>query len=216
MKTFCPKRPQNVNIYDNYHNRMNREPITIVSGLPRSGTSLAMQMLDAGGFPLLTDQQRQPDPSNPRGYFEFEPIKRLRLDATWLESARGRAVKIIHLLLMDLPTDGRFTYRVLFLRRPLEEVLSSQEAMLLRQGKKAADADKLRPVYTQQLDQVRRWLTVHNCVTSLDLYYHDLLAAPGAAAVQVQTFLGSDLNLDAMAAVVAPDLCHHRSETPTA
>ncbi|MFL6515641.1 MAG: sulfotransferase family protein [Chthoniobacterales bacterium] len=195
---------------------MTLEPITVVSGLPRSGTSLAMQMLEAGGFPLLADQQRQPDPSNPRGYFEFEPVKRLRVDTTWLESARGRAVKIIHLLLMDLPTDGRFTYRVLFIRRPLQEVLSSQEAMLQRHGKNAADADKLGQVYAQQLDQVQQWLTGHHCFTSLDLHYHDVLAEPRAAAMQIQTFLGFNLNVETMAAAVAPDLCHHQSETPAA
>jgi hypothetical protein len=191
---------------------VNFDPITVVSGLPRSGTSLAMQMLAAGGFPVLTDGQRPPDPSNPRGYLEFEPVKRLHLDASWLEAARGRAVKIIHLLLMDLPIDGRFTYRVLFLRRPLQEVLSSQELMLKRQGKKAADAGKLGQIYAQQLDQVQRWMNGHNGVASLDLRYHDLLAAPRAAAGQIQTFLGLDLNLDAMAAVVAPDLCHHKAE----
>ncbi len=113
--------------------------ITVVSGLPRSGTSLMMQMLVAGGLPALTDAVRSPDESNPRGYFEFEPVKRLRTDASWLEQARGRAVKIIHLLLRELPTDGRFQYRVLFLRRPLEEVIASQSAMLARAGKASAE-----------------------------------------------------------------------------
>jgi hypothetical protein len=210
------KRSLNVNIYDNYHNQMNPEPITVVSGLPRSGTSLAMQMLVAGGFPVLADEERAPDPSNPRGYFEFEPVKRLRLDGTWLKAARGRAVKIIHLLLKDLPTDGRFAYRVLFLRRPLQEVLSSQELMLKRQGKKAGDANKVGQIYAQQLDQVQRWMDGNQCVTSLDLQYHDLLAVPRAAAVQIQTFLGCNLNLGAMAAAVAPDLCHHRIEIAAA
>jgi hypothetical protein len=169
-----------------------------------------MQMLAAGGFPVLTDEQRRPDPSNPRGYFEFEPVKRLRLDANWLEGARGYAVKIIHLLLMELPMDGRFAYRVLFLRRPLPEVISSQELMLKGQGKTAADAGKLARIYVQQLDQVQRWMHGHACVTSLDLNYHDLLAAPRASAMQIRTFLSADLDVDAMVAAVAPDLCHHK------
>src|ERR1700747_3518113 len=91
--------------------------VTVVSGLPRSGTSLMMQMLSAGGMPVLTDRHRSPDKSNPRGYFEFEPVKRLRTDQSWLPAAQGRALKVIHLLLTELPADRRFAYQVLFMQR---------------------------------------------------------------------------------------------------
>src|SRR3954454_2290996 len=100
--------------------------VTVVSGLPRSGTSLMMQMLSAGGLSALTDEKRTADESNPRGYFEYEPVKRLRADNTWLNEARGHVVKIIHLLLRELPTDGGLTYRVIFMKRPLEQILASQ------------------------------------------------------------------------------------------
>ena len=109
-------------------NIMDREYLTIVSGLPRSGTSLMMQMLQAGGLPAFTDRVRSADESNPRGYFEFEPVKRLRTDRSWLPQARGHAIKIIHLLLRELPLDGSLVYRIVFMQRPLEEVLASQRA----------------------------------------------------------------------------------------
>src|SRR5271157_5533474 len=108
--------------------KANSPPITIVSGLPRSGTSLMMQILAAGGMPILTDGVRQPDAENPRGYFEFEPVKRTREDPGWLSAAQGKAVKMVHLLLLDLP--DLFTYRVILMRRPMAEILASQRIML--------------------------------------------------------------------------------------
>src|SRR4029079_1243109 len=142
---------------------MSQDFVTVVSGLPRSGTSLMMQMLAAGGLPPLTDSVRAPDESNPRGYLEFEPVKRLRTDQSWLEQARGHAVKIIHLLLREIPTDGRFAYRVIFLQRPLEEVLASQRVMLEKQGKKSADEKVLLGIYQSQLAQIQQWLAAHEC-----------------------------------------------------
>src|SRR5665213_1543473 len=115
-----------------------REFITIVSGLPRSGTSLMMQMLAAGGIPPLTDQQRMPDENNPRGYLEYEAVKQLRNDRSWLANARGKAVKIIHLLLSELPNDGSLTFRVFLMQRAIDEVLASQRKMLARDGKAGA------------------------------------------------------------------------------
>jgi len=115
-----------------------RQQITIVSGLPRSGTSLMMQMLAAGGLPPLTDGERTSDESNPRGYYEYEPVKRLRTDRSWLPQAQGRVVKIIHLLLRELPVEGQFQYRVILMKRPIEEILASQRAMLQRASKAAA------------------------------------------------------------------------------
>src|SRR5712692_1323159 len=99
---------------------MKNDSITVVSGLPRSGTSLMMQMLAAGGIPPLTDNLRAVDESNPHGYFEFDPVKRLRSDRSWLDQARGRAVKIIHVLVRELPADGQFNYRLLLMKRPLK------------------------------------------------------------------------------------------------
>ena len=169
-----------------------------------------MQMLAAGGLPALTDAVRTPDESNPRGYLEFEPVKRLRADQSWLEQARGHAVKIIHLLLRELPTDGRFQYRVLFLRRPMEEVIASQRAMLARAGKVSADPAALSKVYQSQLSQIERWLAEHSCFETRPLEYHRILENPLALATEVNSFLGFDLDTAAMAAAVDSTLYRER------
>ena len=100
-----------------------RDFVTVVSGAPRSGTSMMMRMLAEGGIPALTDGVRKPDSDNPHGYFEFEPVKRTKDDATWLADARGRAVKMVYELLRDLPADR--SYRVVLMRRDLGEMVTS-------------------------------------------------------------------------------------------
>ncbi|MGI8437570.1 MAG: sulfotransferase family protein [Chthoniobacterales bacterium] len=184
--------------------------ITVVSGLPRAGTSLMMQMLSAGGIPPLTDHQRVADESNPRGYFEFDAVKRLRSDQSWLEHARGHAVKIIHLLLRELPTDRGFKYRVLFLRRPLAEVLASQRAMLERQGKAAADDSVLAKVFQSQLNQAEQWLSSAQGFSYLDVDHGALFHDADPQLQSINEFLGGDLNVDAMGAVIDPALYRQR------
>jgi hypothetical protein len=185
--------------------------ITVVSGLPRSGTSLMMQMLAAGGLPALTDKLRPPDESNPRGYFEFEPVKRLRTDTAWLAQAPGHAVKVIHLLLRELPTDGRFQYRVLFMKRPIEEVLASQRVMLERQGKKSGDDVTLVRIYQDQIRQIETWLAAQGCFQVSMIDYHQVLNRPAAIAQEINTFLQAQLDIQAMASVVDPNLHHQRA-----
>ena len=135
-----------------------RAPIVVVSGLPRSGTSLAMQMLHAGGLECVTDGLRTSDTDNPRGYFEFERVKALKQDKGWLDDAAGKAVKIIHLLLTELPDDR--PYRVVFMRRDLREVVKSQSTMLARSGRAGGGLppERLMAVYQQQLKAVEQWL----------------------------------------------------------
>src|SRR5262245_20267166 len=115
--------------------------IIVVSGLPRSGTSLMMQMLDRGGIPAVTDRLRAADEDNPRGYYEFEAVKRTKQDASWLPAARGRAVKLVSSLLYDLPNSE--AYRVLFMQRDMDEVLESQEKMLARLGRPTVPRDQI-------------------------------------------------------------------------
>jgi hypothetical protein len=184
--------------------------ITIVSGLPRSGTSLMMQMLAAGGLPPLTDELRTSDESNPRGYFEFEPVKRLRSDHSWLEQARGRAVKIIHLLLRDLPTDRGFEYRVLFMKRPIDQVVASQRKMLEREGKQSADAAMLTKIYQSQLAQVEEWTKAQPCFSFLAVNHPGVIDNPLVAANQINAFLGGNLQVESMARVVDPRLWRER------
>ena len=115
---------------------------TIVTGIPRSGTSLMMSILGAAGLPLLIDDERPADLSNPRGYFEYAPVKRGAADLSWLEEARGRVVKIIHALLPELPRDR--TYRVVLMERPIAEVVASQDRMLAAQGPAGASSGAAR------------------------------------------------------------------------
>lgn len=169
-----------------------------------------MQMLAAGGLPALADNLRLADESNPRGYFEFEPVKRLRSESSWLAHAPGRAVKVIHLLLPELPTDGRFQYRVLFMKRPIEEVLASQRVMLERQGKKSGDDATLTKIYQDQLKQIETWLKAQACFQVSRIDYHQVLNRPAEIAHEVNTFLEAQLDIEAMASVVDPNLYHQR------
>ena len=186
-------------------------PITIVSGIPRSGTSLMMQMLGAGGMPLLTDDQRPPDSDNPRGYFEFDRAKRLRTDQSWVNQAAGSAVKVIHFLLPELPINDRLVYRVIFMRRPIDEILASQQAMLDRLGKPAANQAVLRLAYESQLRSAEQWMTSHSSVRALNIDYHQVIDRPREVSAEVCAFLGLSLNLEAMAAAVDPKLHRQRS-----
>ena len=173
-----------------------------------------MQMLAAGGLPPLTDERRTPDENNPRGYLEFERVKALKTDRAWLADARGRAVKIIHALLPDLPTDGNEHYRVVFMRRRLEEVVASQRAMLARSGKTGAALDdaRLTAMFQAQLTRVETWLRErpeHFAV--LDVPHHELLADPLAGAARVNAFLGGSLDTAAMVRAVDPTLWRQRA-----
>lgn len=185
--------------------------ITVVSGIPRSGTSLAMQMLVAGGVPALTDGQRTADDDNPRGYYEFERVKALRNDAGWLDEAVGKVVKIIHMLLMELPA-GR-TYRVVFVERDLAEVVKSQAAMLARSGKPGGGLppERLVAVYEGQLRAVRAWLGSRPDVATLVVPHRELIRSPAAQAEAMNAFLGGDLDVAAMTAAVDPSLHRNRS-----
>jgi LPS sulfotransferase NodH len=189
-----------------------RDYVTVVSGAPRSGTSLMMRMLDAGGIPALTDGQRPPDAYNPHGYFEYRPVKRLALgdDASWIEAARGHAVKVIYRLLTYLPP--RMSYRIVFMERDLEEVFASQRDMLRAQGDAAASQESARviPAMAAELRIVRDWLACQPNMSVLAVPYAELVRDPLTWARQVSRFLGGGLDEAAMAAAVDPSLYRHR------
>ena len=113
------------------------EPVVVVSGLPRSGTSMIMQLLESGGVPILTDGQREADEDNPRGYYELDVVKHLKTEKQWVASAGGMAVKVIAQLLVHLPP--QFKYKIVFVQRELDEILASQEKMLQRSQRTGAD-----------------------------------------------------------------------------
>ncbi|MBN2446852.1 MAG: sulfotransferase domain-containing protein [Phycisphaerae bacterium] len=187
-----------------------RDFVTIVSGLPRSGTSMMMKMLDAGGIPALTDNLRRADEDNPKGYYEFEPVKQTKKDASWLEQAPGKVVKMVHLLLMDLP-EG-YQYRVIFMRRRLEEVIASQDVMLERKGKGGAglSPERMIEIFQKQIDQVDAWVRARSHFGIIHVNYNDMLGNPRPLVTQVNEFLGGDLNTDEMFKVVDPSLYRQR------
>jgi hypothetical protein len=169
-----------------------------------------MQMLDAGGMPLLTDSRRRPDDDNPRGYYEFEPVKRLASDSSWVGSAEGKAVKVIHTLLPRLPSGHR--YRVLLAVRNLEEVVSSQRSMLERLGESPGEIpdDRLIEIFRAQLDETRRFLDGRPGFSMLEVRHGALLRRPRAHAESIAAFLGGGLDVDAMVGVVDPTLHRQR------
>jgi hypothetical protein len=188
-----------------------RRPVIVVSGLPRSGTSLAMQMIHAGGVEAVTDGQRASDEDNPRGYFEFERVKQLRNDRAWLDGAEGKVVKVIHLLLTELPDDR--PYRVVFMQRELGEVVRSQATMLARSGRAGGQLapERLMAVYAQQLAAVDAWLAARPNFQVLKVPYAQMVADPASHAAAVNRFLGGTLDEARMRAVVDPSLHRNRS-----
>ncbi len=180
----------------------------MVAGVPRSGTSLVMQMLAAGGVPVLTDEARPPDIHNPKGYLEFAPAKGLRRDASWLPDARGRAVKVVHALVSTLPVG--FDYRLVLVRRDLREVVDSQQAMLPRPVAGGLPPERLVEIFDTQLGELDAWLAQQPHFRVLRLEHATLMAGPQHSAAELSAFLGGGLDCEAMAAVVDPAL--HRQK----
>jgi len=186
-----------------------RDLVTVVSGLPRSGTSMMMKMLEAGGLPIMTDQLRVADADNPQGYYELERVKQLEHDKAWVAEARGKVVKVISALLVHLPAEHR--YRVVFMRRTLDEVLASQRQMLVRRGEPtdAVPDDKMAVYFTNHVKKVEAWLAAQPNLETLYVSYNEMLADPAPACARVAAFVGG-LDAGRMAAVVSGDLYRQR------
>lgn len=189
-----------------------KEPIIIVSGLPRSGTSMMMKMLEAGGILPLTDKIREADNDNPKGYYEFERVKQLdKGDVAWLADTQGKVVKIISALLKHLPAD--YDYRIIFMRRNMPEILASQRKMLIRRGENADDMDdaKMAALFEKHLQGTIHWIESQPNVSVLYVHYSDMLADPTPQIKRVNEFLGSRLDETAMAGVVDQALYRNRA-----
>ena len=190
--------------------RKKRAPITIVSGLPRSGTSMIMKMLEAGGVPTLSDHIREANEDNPQGYYEFERVKKLKDgDTTWLPEAEGKAVKVIAALLTYLPPD--YEYRVLFMRRKMEEILASQAKMLENRGEESDVEDaKMAELFERHIQQIRAWMNSQPNLLYLDVDYNAIVKDPLPQVRQINQFLGGKLDEDQMAAVIDLSLYRQR------
>jgi hypothetical protein len=185
--------------------------ITVVSGLPRSGTSMMMKMLEAGGIPPVTDEIREADEDNPKGYYEFERVKQMdQGDTTWVNDAQGKVVKVISALLKHLPAGQQ--YRVVFVRRNMPEILASQRKMLIRRGEDPdkMDDQQMSMLFEKHLKQVEEWLKAQPNFRVLYVHYSDVLADPIPHIAKINEFLGGKLDPQAMASVVDKSLYRNR------
>ncbi|MBX7165810.1 MAG: sulfotransferase family protein [Pirellulales bacterium] len=190
-----------------------RDYLTIVSGLPRSGTSMMMKMIEKGGIPVLIDNIRTADEDNPNGYYEYEPVKKTKEDSSWVAGGMGKVVKMVHLLLLDLPLD--YKYRVIFMRRHLDEVVKSQNVMLERHGENTADLPPaaIKKLYLSQIDKVQQYVDTHpQCFEMIEIDYNEMLANPGPCVEQISDLLDG-LDKQAMLGVVDPKLYRNRVAT---
>jgi len=182
--------------------------LTIVTGHPRSGTSMMMQILHAGGFTVLTDDVRVANADNPRGYFEHEAVKNLASDTGWLHTAQGKVIKVVLFYLRYLP--NTLNYNVIFMRRPVEEVLASQAIMLARAGDSIpVEANlSLKALFLREEQQARTLLSTLPNVSVFDAEYHSFLQDTVSMCDELNIFLGGHIATHSMAAVIEPGLCH--------
>ncbi len=197
-------------IDSNQPSNVSSSPIAIVSGLPRSGTSMMMKMLEAGGMPVLIDGLRKADSDNPKGYYEFERVKQLdKGDITWLNEARGKAVKVIYALLEHLPLG--YDYQILFMHRNIEEIIASQEKMLVHRSEETSLSNtQLKDLLTQHVNQVKMKLAKNPQFRIMDIDYNAVLENPDLSIQQINNFLNNRLNEKAMLQVVDSNLYRNR------
>jgi hypothetical protein len=191
--------------------RNTRNTVVVVSGLPRSGTSMMMKMLEAGGIPPLTDALREADKDNPKGYYEFERVKQMdKGDTEWLPQAEGKVVKVISALLQHLPAD--YDYKVIFMERHMPEILASQRKMLVHRGEDADQMDDARmaELFAKHVANTKSWFGEQPNFDVLYVHYSAVLADPDREARRVSAFLDDRINPEPMAEVVDPDLYRNR------
>ena len=192
---------------------MQQEDIIIVSGLPRSGTSLMMQLLQAGGIPLVCDGKRAADTFNPRGYFEYEAVKSLATDNSWVEQAQGKALKVLYHLLKSLPET--LCYKVIFMQRPLNEVMQSQDRMLAGLGRDdiAPASAELAMTFAQQLDETLNWASEQSYIELWQCDYPQLIEGPTHTLQELARFLKTELSLEALKQTIEPNLYRVQAHT---
>ena len=177
---------------------LEKERIIVVSGLPRSGTSLMMKMLVQGGVESLTDNKKKADDDNKGGYFEYEPVKNLKEDNSWLFKACGKSVKIISFFLHFLSDDHK--YKIIFMRRDMDEILASQTRMLVRRGEstKGPNDEEMKEIYQSHIKEVKEWLSNQDHIESIEISYNKTVRNPDYSVGIVNAFLGGNLDEKAM------------------
>jgi len=203
--------PFNLSSLFKKNSRQEDEEIILVSGLPRSGTSMMMRMLEAGGKPVVTDNIRTADESNLKGYYEFERVKKLREgDTQWLKDARGKAVKVISAHLEYLPAD--YQYRVIFMRRHMPEILASQRKMLKSRDEPddQVSDEKLAELFQKHLVQVENWLSLQPNFEVIYVSYNDVLENPEVNIQRINEFLGGKMDTEKMLGVIEKNLYRNR------
>jgi hypothetical protein len=168
--------------------------ITIVSGLPRSGTSMMMQILESGGMEVITDNIRKANEDNPLGYYEYERVKKIKDDTGWLKETRGKAFKMISQLLYDLPSNEN--YKVIFMKRKMSEILASQSKMLERMGssKDGISDEKMGEFFDKHLSKIIDWIEGRKYIDVLYIGYNDFLINPDEHIKTLNRFLNYKLN----------------------
>jgi tetratricopeptide (TPR) repeat protein len=188
-----------------------KEEIIVVSGLPRSGTSLIMQMLHQGGIDCFTDHIREADENNPHGYYEHELVKKLPMDVSWLNQVVNKCVKIISPLLFYLP--DKYNYRVIFIERTFDEIALSQKRMLQRKGKKINEANyplQLIDAFNQNKNKVNNWLNTQKNVSFIKIDFNETVKNPENTTNQIIKFINKPLNKNKMIKAIKPELYRER------
>ena len=190
-----------------------QQSVIVVSGLPRSGTSMMMRMLAEGGLSILTDEQRRADDDNPNGYFELEMVKQLREhDSAWLKEADGKVVKVISSLLEYLP--AQYHYKIIFMERDFRETLDSQKKMLNHRGQEARlTDDEMKQQFQAHLSNMKPWLVRQPNIEVLYVNYNALMTAPQPFCEKIAQFLELPLNQAQMLAVPDQELYRNRSRS---
>ncbi|MBD3167017.1 sulfotransferase family protein [bacterium] len=186
--------------------------IGIVSGLPRSGTSMMMKMLEAGGLEIITDHVRAADEDNPKGYYEFETVKTIQDDTSWLPDTRGKVFKMVSMLLPHLPADE--SYKIVFMRRDIDEILRSERKMLERLGKPTdiVDDGQMKRLFEKHLKDIRRSLEEWDHVQWVEVWYNEILRGDVEPSLErVNRLFGGGLNVKHMADVVDPSLYRQKA-----
>ncbi len=189
---------------------MDPKTITLVSGLPRSGTSMMMKMLEAGGLEVVIDNLREADDDNPKGYYEDQRFKRLKEDNAWVGEAAGKVLKVIYNFLPNLPS--QFHYKVVFVRREIAEVLASQKKMLERRGTKDAVSDEqMAAFFRKHLEKIEKWVAEQPNFDVLYVHYREVLKDARGHAEKINRFLGGGMDVEKMANVADPSLYRNRA-----